>query len=89
MFDMGATRLGDNDDPNSAWGYFATTHPSITQVRVTADQHPPFIVETVALPERPDGPRFFGFTVPPDTHNVTIDLLAADGTTVIEWNHSP
>jgi hypothetical protein len=88
-FEMGATRLGDNDDPDSAWGYFAAAHPTITEARVTADQHRPFIVETVPLPERPDGPRFLAFTVPPDTRNVTVDLLTADGTTVTESNHSP
>jgi hypothetical protein len=89
MFAMGATRLGDDDDPNSDWGYFATVHPTVTRITFTADGEATFTVDTEPLPERPDGPRFAAFTVPPDTHNVTIQLLDDEGTTVIEWDHTP
>lgn len=65
MFDMGATRLGDNDDPDSAWGYFATVHPTITSIDVLADDQVRFSIDTKPLPERPNGPRFAAFTVPP------------------------
>lgn len=88
-FDMGATRLGDKDDPNSAWGYFATVHPTVTRISVTADDEEGFTVDTEPLPRRPTGPRFAAFTVPPDTRNVTLRLLTTDGTAVIEWHHSP
>lgn len=88
-FAMGATRLGDNDDPSSPWGYFTTVHPTITTINVTADDQDPITVDTEPLPERPDGPRFAAFTVPPDTHTVTVQLRTADGTTAVEWNHHP
>lgn len=84
-FTMGSTRLGPDNDPDSAWGYFAAFHPTVTQVEVTADDQRPFLVNTVPLPERRDGPRFAAFTSPPDTRGVTVKLRTADGTTLLEW----
>lgn len=87
-FSMGSSRLGPSDDggdETTAWGYSAAFHPTITQIEVTADDHAPFVVDTVALPERPDGPRFAAFTTPADTGQVTIELRTADGTAVLEW----
>jgi len=87
-FDIGRTRLGpsnDGGDESTAWGYFATVHPSVTKVRVTADDHPAFEVLTAPLRGRPDGPRFAGFTTSPDTRLVTVQLIDEAGTIVIEW----
>ncbi len=86
-FDMGSTRLGPSDDggdERTAWGYFATFHPTIARLEVSVDDQPAFTVDTVALPERPDGPRFAAFTTPSDTRVVTYRLLTADGTAVVE-----
>lgn len=87
-FGMGSTRLGPSDDggdPDTAWGYYVAVHPTVTGIRVTADDEPGFVVSTVTLPRRPDGPRFAGFTTPPDTRAGTIELLTADGTSVLKW----
>jgi hypothetical protein len=87
-FGMGSSRLGPSDDggdEETAWGYYAAFHPTVTRVLVTADGHAPFAVDTVPLPKRPDGPRFAAFTTPSDTLEVTIELFTADGTRVLEW----
>lgn len=88
-FDMGHSRMGPHDDPHSAWGYYATVHPTVRQVRVVVDDDRPFVVDTKPLPERPEGPRFVGFAVPPGTRHVTVELLAADGSTVIKFSAGP
>lgn len=87
-FSMGSTRLGPSDDggdESTAWGYFAAVHPTVTEIRVTADEAPAFVVATEPLPERPDGARFAAFTTSPDTQSVTTELLTAKGATVIQW----
>jgi hypothetical protein len=88
-FEMGSTRLGPDNDPGSAWGYYAVFHPTVTQVEVIADKQRPFVVNTVPLAERRDGPRFAAFTLAPDTRNVTVKLRTADGTTLLEWPVGP
>ncbi len=82
LFSMGSTRLGPSDDggdDTTAWGYYLAVHPTITRVRVTVDEDPSSVVATVALPRRPDGPRFAAFTTPADTGTVSIELISADG----------
>lgn len=86
-FSMGSSRLGDNDNPATAWGHYAAVHPTITTIEVAADTSPPFVAETQALPDRPDGPRFTAFTVPAATTEVRVTLRSADGTTVTERVH--
>lgn len=89
-FAMGSTRLGDNDDPSTAWGAFAAVHPTITSIEVVADGAPPFVVRTRALPDRPDGPRFTAFTVPAATSEVRVTLRSEDGTAVaVRIQHLP
>jgi hypothetical protein len=88
-FTMGSTRLGPDNDPDSAWGYFGAFHPTVTQLEVIADHQRPFVVNTVPLSERRDGPRFAAFTLAPDTRNVTVKLRTADGTTLLEWPAGP
>lgn len=81
-FAMGFTRLrpsNDGGDERSDWGYHLAAHPRVSEVEVTVDRDLPFVVRTVALPARPDGPRFAGFTVASDARSVTVKLLDADG----------
>lgn len=84
--EMGSMRLGpsnDGGDPSTAWGYFAAVHPTVSEIRVKTDDETELVVSTVTLPGRSDGPRFAGFTTPPDTETGTIELRTADGTTVL------
>lgn len=81
-FSMGFTRVrpsNDGGDERSDWGYYLAAHPRVSEVEVTVDRDQPFVVRTVALPARPDGPRFAGFTVAYDARTVTVNLLDADG----------
>lgn len=81
-FSMGFTRVrpsNDGGDEHSDWGYFLAAHPRVSEVEVTVDRDQPFVVRTAALPARPDGPRFAGFTVAYDARTVTVKLLDADG----------
>ncbi len=81
-FSMGFSRVrpsNNGGDDHSDWGYFLATHPRVTEIEVTVDGDQPFVVRTVTLPARPDGPRFAGFTVAYDARSVTVKLLDADG----------
>jgi hypothetical protein len=89
QFSMGSTRLGNSDDSNTAWGYFAAVHPKVATIEVFVDEAAPFVVDTQPLPDRPNGPRFTAFTVPADTVDVLVRLHSADGATLAERSHSP
>lgn len=79
---MGATRLGPGDDPDTAWGFFAAVHPTVGRVEVHADGELIQVAPTRALKDRPDGPRFTAFTVPADTSVVEVKFLDRDGTVI-------
>lgn len=84
-FDLGSTRLGPSDDGgdgDTAWGFFAALHPTVHRVRVTVDDDATFSVDTVTIPDRRDGPRFAAFTAPPETRQMTVELLTAEGSVV-------
>lgn len=84
-FEMGWSRMGSGDDPDSAWGYSAAFHPTVTEIRVAVDDRQAFTVDTEPLSDRPEGPRFAAFTVPPDSREVTMELFTSDGAEVLEW----
>lgn len=87
-FSMGSTRLGNNNDPGTAWGYFAAVHPMVATIEVVADQATRFVVATQPLPDRRTGPRFAAFTVPADTIDVLVRLRSADGATLVERTYN-
>ena len=89
QFSMGSTRLGNGDDSNTAWGYFAAVHPTVATIEVFVDEAASFVVDTQPLPDRPDGPRFAAFTVPADTVDVLVRVRSADGAILVERSHSP
>jgi hypothetical protein len=79
---FGHQRLGANNDPGSDIGVYGTVHPSIRTITVTSDVSQPLDVQTVTLPDDPDGPRYAAFTLPNDASRFTLALVAADGSTI-------
>jgi len=67
---------------------YGTFHPTIRNVRVQADGTKPFVRETVAREDRPNGPRFVAFTLPAHTESADLELLDTDGRTVAVMNRS-
>jgi hypothetical protein len=88
-FSLGSSSLGtsaDGWDEDTAVGWFGTFHPTVARLRVTAPDGGTSVVDTVPLPEDPDGPRFAAFTTPPgERRGTVVTLLRADGSTVVEW----
>jgi hypothetical protein len=85
--EIGHTRLGF-ERSDTPWGVYGTFHPTIRTVRVRPDGAEPFVVDTVARQDRPEGPRFVAFTLPAETEVADIDLVDDDGTTVATINRS-
>jgi hypothetical protein len=87
-FSLGSSSLGtssDGWDEDSAVGWFGTFHPTVARLRVTDRAGTTSVVDTVALPDDPDGPRFAAFTTPPGASEGTVvELLRADGSVVAE-----
>ncbi|HSP04403.1 MAG TPA: hypothetical protein VLR27_12915 [Acidimicrobiales bacterium] len=79
--DVGHSRLG-SERSDTPWGVYGTFHPTIRTVRVHPDGAEPFVVDTVAREDRPDGPRFVAFTLLADTKSAGLDLIDANGATV-------
>ena len=71
------TRVGRERD-DSAWGFYGAFHPTVAAIEVLVDNTKAFVVKTVPRAERPDGPRYAAFTVPPDARTVETRLLDAD-----------
>jgi hypothetical protein len=90
-FSLGSTSLGtsaDGWDEDSSVGWFGTFHPTVARLRVTDSDGRTSLVDTVALPEDPDGPRLAAFTTPPGgSRGTVVALLRADRSvvTVTEW----
>ena len=81
---MGPGADGWADETDVGW--FGAFHPSVTQLRVTTPDGTVQQVETVPMPDAPDGPRFAAFTTPPGVRAGTeVALLRTDGSTVLEW----
>lgn len=85
--DIGHVRLGF-ERSDTPWGVYGTFHPTIRTVRVQPDGAEPFVVDTVAREDRPDGPRFVAFTLPADTESADLSFVDANGTTVAVINRS-
>ncbi len=85
--DIGHSRLGYEND-GTPWGVYGTFHPTVVRVRVHADDTAPFVVETVAREDRPNGPRYVAFTLPANTDKAELELVDADGHTVVSIERS-
>lgn len=77
--DIGHSRLGFERN-GTPWGVYGTFHPTVTAIRVQADDAAPFVVETVPREDAPGGPRYAAFSLPSDTTVARIELLDAAGT---------
>lgn len=81
---LGYSRMGPDSDSRSDWGFIGTVHPTIHEVHVSVDGRPAVRVTTTPPPDRPHGPRFLAFTVPPTTNDVAVVLLDTQGRGVTE-----
>lgn len=75
------SRLGAERD-DTPWGVFGTVHPAVLTVRVTVDGGPARTFPTVAMDDRPDGPRYVAFDAPADAEEFRIELLDESGTVI-------
>lgn len=66
---------------------YGAVHPSVTQVAVSVDGAEAIVLDTVAVPERSDGPRAFATTATPGSQEAVLTMLDASGHTVTEETH--
>lgn len=72
------SRLGAERE-DTPWGVFGTVHPTVAAIRATVDDRPTRTIETVAMADRPDGPRYVAFDAPADADRFRIELLDDSG----------
>lgn len=83
LMNVGFTRLGRNNDPDSPWGAFAAMHPTIEQINVIVDGNTIDTIDTVTKTDEPSGVRYAGFTIPSDACTFHLEYLAADTETPV------